>query len=320
MKLENIGFYTLSDNRAKNSSEKSPLYRCEMILTEKCNFKCPYCRKLQNKKELSFYEAKRILEYWISEGLKNVRFSGGEPTLYKKLPDLVKIARRGKVEHIAISTNGSSNFDFYQHLINEGVNDLSISLDACCSNIFDMMSGTKHKWDTIINNIEKLSVLTYVTVGIVINNNNIKELSKIINFAHKLGVADMRIITLVSYNKKIQIKIPKKNLEIHPILKYRMANNHRIRGLTLKDARKCRLVLDDMAVYNSKHYPCIIYLREGGQPIGYITNKTRTDRLQWYNNHNSWTDNICRRNCLDVCIAYNNMGIQEKCDKFRIKK
>ena len=44
MKLEDIGFYTLSDERAKNSSLASPLKRCEILLTDRCNLKCPYCQ------------------------------------------------------------------------------------------------------------------------------------------------------------------------------------------------------------------------------------------------------------------------------------
>ena len=39
-KLENIGFYTLSDERAANTSDTSPMQRCEIILTDRCNFKC----------------------------------------------------------------------------------------------------------------------------------------------------------------------------------------------------------------------------------------------------------------------------------------
>lgn len=36
--LKNIGFYTLSDERAKNTSVTSQMKRCEMIITEYCNF------------------------------------------------------------------------------------------------------------------------------------------------------------------------------------------------------------------------------------------------------------------------------------------
>lgn len=51
LSLNNIGFYTLDDNRCKNASVSSRLMRCELILTDVCTFKCPYCRGL--KKELT---------------------------------------------------------------------------------------------------------------------------------------------------------------------------------------------------------------------------------------------------------------------------
>lgn len=58
--LNKIGFYSLSDDRVRNTSETSQMKRCEMIITEYCNFKCPYCRGLKSeiygnriKKELS---------------------------------------------------------------------------------------------------------------------------------------------------------------------------------------------------------------------------------------------------------------------------
>lgn len=124
-RLEDIGFYTLSDQRALNSSKTSPLWRCEMLLTDACNFKCPYCRGMRSDCVgfVPFEESRECLRLWIEQGLKNVRFSGGEPTLYKYLPNLVRQAKDGGVEHIAISTNGSASKERYQELIDCGVND-----------------------------------------------------------------------------------------------------------------------------------------------------------------------------------------------------
>ena len=108
-RLEDIGFYTLSNARAHNSSATSPLWRAELILTSACNFRCPYCRGLREdlRGALSFEQASEIIRLWLAQGLKNVRFSGGEPTLYHRLDELIAMCRDGGVEHIAISTNGS---------------------------------------------------------------------------------------------------------------------------------------------------------------------------------------------------------------------
>ena len=305
MKLEDIGFYTLSDERARNSSMDSPLYRCELLLTNKCNFNCIYCRGLKGE-DISFKEAKRTLIYWINEGLKNIRFSGGEPTLYKDLPQLVNFCKRNEVEHIAISTNGSADIDLYKNLIEEGVNDFSISLDACCASTGDMMSGTKGIWAKVIKNIEILSALTYVTVGVVLNEKNRKEKEHIVLLADDLGVSDIRIISSAQHNMGVDIILAQIMINKYPILKYRMSGRRSIRGMDLSDSKKCKLVLDDMAVWDGYHYPCIIYLREKGNPIGEVNDRIRADRYEWFLYHNSYNDNICRNNCLDVCCEFNN--------------
>ena len=69
--LKNIGFYSLSDERCLNTSETSQMKRCELIITEYCNFKCPYCRGLKDwvygdrkLKMLSLEEIKKIVDLW----------------------------------------------------------------------------------------------------------------------------------------------------------------------------------------------------------------------------------------------------------------
>lgn len=81
MKLEEIGFYTLSDSRVRTSSSRTPLHRCEMVLTGRCNLRCPYCRGLPPgfDKDISLSLAKYTVSLWGLQGLKNIRFSGGEP-------------------------------------------------------------------------------------------------------------------------------------------------------------------------------------------------------------------------------------------------
>ena len=32
----------------------------------------------------------------------------------------------------------------------------------------------------------------------------------------------------------------------------------------------------------------------------------RKERVEWYKSHNTYTDPICRKMCLDVCVSYNN--------------
>jgi len=312
MKLEEIGFYTLSNERAKAVTWHSPLQRCELILTDRCNFNCPYCRGIeqQYRGDLPLRVAMNTLNVWISQGLKNVRFSGGEPTLYPHLLQLVEHCKSNGVEHIAISTNGSADILQYLELQKAGVNDFSVSLDACCSSTGKIMSGTD-EWDITTDNIMMMSTITYTTVGIVVTNENVLELTSIIDFASNLlRVHDIRVIPAAQTEISLKnIHIPLDILDKHPILKYRINNLHNnkpLRGISSEDTNLCPLVLDDMAVMSGHHFPCIIYLREKGLPIGKLDEDVRWQRYLWYMNHNTHDDPICKANCLDVCVDYNN--------------
>jgi len=313
MKLENIGFYSLYDTRALTSSVTSDMKRCELILTERCNFSCPYCRGLRKdcRGDMPYWKAETIVKIWASQNLESIRFSGGEPTLYKGLPSLIAYSQSKGIRNIAVSTNGSQHITYYRRLINLGVTDFSISLDSCCSAGIKEMTGGKGDYDRIVGNIKELSTLVYVTVGMVFTPQNIERAKESIEFAHSLSVSDIRIISSAQYNKVIENVqgISQEILDIHPILKYRITNfqkGRNVRGIKENDFHRCPLVLDDSAIAGNWHFPCIIYMREQGNPVGKINLNMREERERWFHNHNTYEDPICRKNCLDVCIDYNN--------------
>jgi MoaA/NifB/PqqE/SkfB family radical SAM enzyme len=313
--LDGIGFYTLSNERAKNSSASSPLWRCELILTGRCNFRCPYCRSVGGQ-DLPFPDARDTVALWASQGLRNIRFSGGEPTLYEKLPQLVSFSRALGIERIAISTNGSADAIVYEDLRLRGVNDFSISLDACCSEDGDRMAGgRKGSFEKVVENIRALAGKTYVTVGVVLTADNQFATEEIIKFADGLGVSDIRVIPAAQHGERLPaLSVDKNLLDKYPILRYRVTNlaaGKPVRGVPDSGPESCGLVLDDMAVMGEWNYPCIIYLREGGKPIGRVGPDMRSDRAAWYASHNSFADPICSANCLDVCCDYNNAHAKE---------
>ena len=292
MTLDDIGFYTLTDRRAKVASHTSLLTRCELVLTD---------RRGDMDKQL----AHQIVVEWISRGLGAIRFSGGEPTLWEGLLQLVERAKAGGVGRIALSTNGSASWDTYEALLGAGVDDFSISLDACCAK-----TAT---WAHVVDIIARLAAETYTTVGITLGQTNVAEAAETVHLAHVLGVDDIRVIPLETEGFVHCDELAKDLhdiIEDHPILKYRLRrleSHGSIRGLLATDTDRCPLVLDDCAVAGSWHFPCIIYLRKGGDPIGPVADSGwRHLRRWWAEGHSTQSDEICRSQCLDVCVDYNN--------------
>jgi hypothetical protein len=173
-----------------------------------------------------------------------------------------------------------------------------------------MMSGKPGLWKQVVENITALSRVCYVTIGMVFTEDNVDQCVDAVLFAHSLGAADVRVIPAAQYNKALTrlTSLPSRVLDQMPILKYRVNNIAKglpVRGLSPDDQRKCWLALDDMAVAAGYHYPCIIYLREQGDPIGKLSRNVRQDRPEWIRRHQPCEDRICRQNCLDVCRDYN---------------
>ena len=244
--------------------------------------------------------------------MENIRFSGGEPTLHPNIVEVIQYSKDKQIQRIAISTNGSQSLDLYKKLIESGVNDFSISLDACCAEDGDKMSGSiKGSWDIVIKNIEEISKLTYVTVGIVLIQDNIDKTIDTIRLSHKLGVSDIRIISAAQYNETIpRLKeVEQEIIDKYPILKFRIQNfleNKNVRGMSENDFNHCALMLDDSIIAGDYHYPCVIAMREGSLPVGIVGRNMRAERRRWFENHDTFQNSICRKNCLDVCISYNN--------------
>jgi len=309
MKLDDIGFYTLSDDRAAFAYEGSPLWRCELLITDQCNFRCPYCRGTSSEARISQGEAYKVLDYWLSERLKNVRFSGGEPTLVPWLLELCQRAATGGAR-VAISTNGSADEIVYDRLLRAGVTDFSVSLDACCAETADKMAGRDGVLDRVQESIRYLAARTYVSVGVVFAEANMEDATRIVEFAHGLGVADIRVIPAAQYGPSTgDFDVSDDIVNAHPILAYRVNRIRKglpARGITQEDSHRCYLGLDDMAVCGDNHYPCIIALREGAAPVGDLSGRVRQDRADWVERTDTYDNRICRENCLDVCVAYNN--------------
>jgi MoaA/NifB/PqqE/SkfB family radical SAM enzyme len=310
MKLEQIGFYTLSDERAQTASATSRLQRCELILTGGCNFNCPYCRHIGGP-HLPFARAAEIVSLWAKDGLRCIRFSGGEPTLWPWLKKLVSLTWSLGVERIAISTNGSATTADYNWLMKAGIDDFSVSLDACCAADGDRMAGgRKGSWQRVTKNIRYLASKVYTTVGVVLTADNLDSINGIIQLADDMGVSDIRLIPAAQFSDHLEaLSVDEKYLSKYPILRYRYENiksGRGARGIGKTDSHRCGLAMDDIAVMGDKHYPCIIYLRESGNPIGSVGPNMRVERAEWSSSHNTDADPICRANCLDVCVDYNN--------------
>ena len=86
-------------------------------LTDRCNFRCPYCMPaeifgehyefLPREKILSFEEIERVSRLLVGLGVRKIRLTGGEPLLRQGLDLLIRrLVTITGVDDLALTTNG----------------------------------------------------------------------------------------------------------------------------------------------------------------------------------------------------------------------
>jgi cyclic pyranopterin phosphate synthase len=107
-------------------------------LTDRCNLRCEYCmpesgidNKMKHSDMLSIEEMYRLIQEFVSLGIKKIRFTGGEPLVRQGAIHLIKrVNELEKVEEVTITTNGVLLEDYAESLMDAGVKRINISLDT----------------------------------------------------------------------------------------------------------------------------------------------------------------------------------------------
>jgi cyclic pyranopterin phosphate synthase len=106
-------------------------------ITDRCNFRCVYCMPeegmqwLVREKILTFDEIERLARLCVQLGIKEIRLTGGEPTLRPGLPELVRqLAQIPGRQSLSLTTNGFLLNSLAGPLAEAGLTRINVSLDT----------------------------------------------------------------------------------------------------------------------------------------------------------------------------------------------
>ncbi len=131
---------------------RRPLRDLRVSVTDRCNFRCPYCMPaeifgeryefLPRDELLTFEEIVRLTRVFVGLGARKLRLTGGEPLLRRGLPDLVAmLARLDGIDDIALTTNGYLLPGLAPALRDAGLDRVTVSLDSLDDDVFRQMNG-----------------------------------------------------------------------------------------------------------------------------------------------------------------------------------
>lgn len=141
-----------------------PLRDLRISVTDRCNFRCPYCMPaeifgeqyafLPREEILSFEEIERLARLFVGFGVQKIRITGGEPLLRHGVWDLIaSLAAIDPELDVAITTNGSLLRRWAGALADSGLKRVTVSLDSLDPQVFHRMNGERLSVERVLDGI-----------------------------------------------------------------------------------------------------------------------------------------------------------------------
>jgi len=173
-----------------------------LSVTDRCNFRCQYCmepdvRFLPRMSLLTLKEYVRVADLFQRLGVTKIRLTGGEPTLFSALDELIDELGAMGFEDMAMTTNGSLVTP--QRLLRwkrGGLRRLTFSLDSLDPERVAMITRSTTPLEKVLDAIKAAIAadLNPVKINAVIMRGvNDSEIPAFAELARQLGV-DVRLI------------------------------------------------------------------------------------------------------------------------------
>ena len=176
--------------------------KLRVSLTDKCNLRCHYCMPLDQtfmdeKRYLTPFEYKQIIQELVSCGLEEVRLTGGEPLMRKSFAQILENLSGLGLKKIALTTNGIFLDKYFDLLRQHKVFHLNVSLDSLNEENFKRITYGNHL-QKIISNIKTAHDQGFVVKvnAVMMKGVNDHELFDFVRFAQEVGV-EVRFLELM---------------------------------------------------------------------------------------------------------------------------
>jgi GTP 3',8-cyclase len=170
-------------------------------VTDRCNFRCVYCRSAdpENYRDhdelLSWPELERLARILVSLGIHKVRITGGEPLVRPGVEQYIRYLKTLGVQDLSMTTNGHLLADRCPALLEAGLHRINISLDSLDPIKFEKITRTR-SYDTVMRGIDAAQTTRLAPVkvnAVLVRGFNEDEVEAFAAFARDRGLI-MRFI------------------------------------------------------------------------------------------------------------------------------
>ncbi|NID16941.1 GTP 3',8-cyclase MoaA [Luteibacter yeojuensis] len=170
--------------------------KLRISLTDRCNFRCTYCMPehpdwLPRASLLARDEIVRLAGLFVDHGIDQIRLTGGEPLLRHDLLECVRdidaLRERG-LSRLSMTTNASRIAPRARELVEAGIDDFNVSLDAIDPGTFRRL--TRREIAPVLDGIDALADAGAKVKlnAVVIREDNEKDIVPLLEWAMARGL------------------------------------------------------------------------------------------------------------------------------------
>lgn len=165
-------------------------------VTDRCDLRCVYCMAehmhfLPRQQVLSLEEIERVARLFVSQGVRKIRLTGGEPLVRPGIVGLCeRIATLPGLHELVMTSNGSQLAKLAHPLAQAGVKRLNISLDTLDPKRFRAITRTG-ELDRVLRGIEAARSAGFAAIKlntVVMHGRNSDEVPALVEFAIAHGL------------------------------------------------------------------------------------------------------------------------------------
>jgi molybdenum cofactor biosynthesis enzyme MoaA len=323
-----------------------PLHRVTVFVTYRCNLACSYCKTIvrspadlaalpQRARSLDLAQFAALLAGHGDTPIEHLHFTGGEASLLRELPAMVTTAKAHGVRCVSITTNGTLPPSTYTALVQAGIDEIRVSIDDAHGGGCDAGELQPSTRGRSLATVRALGALRaagapfFLILNTVVERRNRARLPELLRGLLGLQPDDIKLITSVDEKDdlgafadapavlaELQALLARHPAARFPLLRRKLDTVLARDAIGLATAQpasdgswRCYIPLTERTVDGEFYYPCSVWLREGGAPLGRTDEPQAEQRRKsaaFTADHDCRREPICQRYCLHCTRQFND--------------
>ena len=193
------------------SNQRNGFITVGLKVTNRCNLDCYHCCRYYELGDMQIGKAMRIVDNLSDGGVLRVNLTGGEPLLYKELPELLEHLKSKKGLSTSLTTNGVILDRYKAGILASHLDNIKISLFSLEENYGLITGGNEKSYRRVLDGISycvEKGLPVHIQTSVLEENK--ARLEEMVGLCESIGVSKITFYTNIEQAKGHELPFERK--------------------------------------------------------------------------------------------------------------